>query len=173
MNKKLIIILIILAIIILVVIIGLQIFAMYQKKEITPKTKESEEFIDRNQIKNNYSEREEKVFVVNDIVTTPSGKFNLAEVYKNEIKTYSLGDIVFKENEKYIMIYSPEDISFFISIKDSNFVASRLEAENELLKFLKIDQEIACEINVTIGTTFDVNPTYSGKIYSLSFCPNE
>lgn len=98
--------------------------------------------------------------------------FETNNVYDNPAAILSGNGVLFKENNDFEMAFYPEGDAFIISIKNSDLNPAREKAEADFLQTLGITKDQACQLNVSLGTTFDVNPKNSGREFGLSFCPN-
>lgn len=67
--------------------------------------------------------------------------------------------------------YFEEDGSFAIGLTGKPLEEYHKKASRYLLETLHITEEEACELNVYVGVTYDVDPNLSGKNFMLSFCP--
>lgn len=61
--------------------------------------------------------------------------------------------------------------SFTIALLKEPLGGVRLGMEQFLMNMLGISQNDMCRLNYYVGTTFDVNETYSTKNLGFSFCP--
>jgi hypothetical protein len=72
----------------------------------------------------------------------------------------------------YTLLYVPLDKSFTVSINtDSNIPLIRAEMESDLLAFLGISSQKACELKIHVGIPAHVSTKYIAKNLGLSFCP--
>lgn len=74
-------------------------------------------------------------------------------------------------NEKnYMIIYFGKYDSFLIQILAQPFDENRGAAELRFLQIINAPAEIACQLKVTVNTTYAVDPVLSGNNFGLSFC---
>ena len=78
--------------------------------------------------------------------------------------------ITLSQNGDYHIFYIPSQTLFYITISSSPFDQQKDAAEKEFLEKLGITSEAACKLNVDVATPANVNPSYAGQIYHLSFC---
>ena len=92
--------------------------------------------------------------------------FNSANILNKE------GDMQVSDatNSGYNITYLSQFNEFLISINKSPFDQFRIQAENNFLTKLGINQQEACKLTVVITTPRFVNPNQAGQNYSLSFC---
>lgn len=79
-------------------------------------------------------------------------------------------DTQFIKTSEYQVIYLPQFNQFIITILSTPFLTVRQTAEEEFLQKTGVTQEQACRLDVTIGTTYDVDPINAGTNFPLSFC---
>jgi len=60
--------------------------------------------------------------------------------------------------------------SIRISILKPPFETYRQEAQTALLNTLNISEDMACRLNITMSTSYDVDPDLAGKNLPLRFC---
>ena len=70
----------------------------------------------------------------------------------------------------YNIVYSDVDGSFAVVLSREPLADTRLLMESELKGILNLSESEICELNIYVGTTFDVNPFFSGQNLGLSFC---
>lgn len=80
------------------------------------------------------------------------------------------GDTVFVDTPNYEIIYLPEFNQFIITILSTPFETVRLQAEEEFLLKTGTSRTDACKLDVSVGTTYEVDPTKADRNYGLSFC---
>lgn len=88
----------------------------------------------------------------------------------NPVKIISGEEYVISTNSKFTISYFPINDGFLIILLDKDFIATRSEAENTLLTILGIEREAACRLKVNTTTPKAVNPSMSGRIFTLSWC---
>ena len=80
--------------------------------------------------------------------------------------------ILHNEQTSYTLWYVPIDKSFGVSINSiTNIPLARAEMESDLLAFLGITPEKACELKITVGVPAHVSLDYLRQSFGLSFCP--
>jgi hypothetical protein len=72
----------------------------------------------------------------------------------------------------FSMSYFSEDGSIAIDISSQPLASYREKASRYLLQELGITEAEACELNVYVGVSYDVDQKLSGTNLGLSFCPN-
>lgn len=95
----------------------------------------------------------------------------LNNVYGQTVESLSQGGVDFIENSDYYMAYYPQDQAFVITLLNSDIKTARDNAERDLLKTLGIDEQVSCQLKVSITVPYGVNADASGQEYGLSFCP--
>jgi hypothetical protein len=93
-------------------------------------------------------------------------------IYKDNPKKITSGSVTFRDNNYYTMYYNADDQSFAITINNQNLNVSRKKAEEDFLEILGINKEEACQMDVSLVVTYNVNQKAAGQNYRLSFCPN-
>ncbi len=88
---------------------------------------------------------------------------------------YCLGDgscpAAYK-SEDFTIRYAQDSSSFTISLLKEPLGKARLEAEDFLIDRLGISRTQLCSLNYFIGTTYQVNASYSDKHLGFSSCPD-
>jgi hypothetical protein len=97
----------------------------------------------------------------------------LNNVYSQTVESLSQGGVDFVENSDYYMAYYPQDQAFVITLLNSDIKTARNNAERDLLAVLGIDEQVSCQLKVSITVPYSVNADASGQEYGLSFCPGE
>ncbi len=105
-------------------------------------------------------------------LTTSQGDIETNNLYKNPVANLSNNGVAFKESLDYQMNFYPQDEGFIISILNPDIQKARNVAEADFLAALGITKDQACQLKVTLGVPYSVNPQASGRNYGLSFCPN-
>jgi len=80
------------------------------------------------------------------------------------------GDTVITEKPEFEIIYLAPFNQFIITVLATPFESVRQKAEAEFLQKIGTTKEDACKLDVTIGTTYDVDPINAGTNFPLSFC---
>ena len=104
-------------------------------------------------------------------IQTPNGSIKVSDFTKNPISTTTDAVIIAQTTDYQILNYKI-DKSFFITLLSQPLKQARANAEQALVSNLKITQDQACELNISVKTTKDIDPVYSGHELGLSFCPN-
>lgn len=102
---------------------------------------------------------------VNDISTLQ----NSVEVSTGQYKIDPYD--VYDYDPEFDIVYFESNDSFAISLRREPLSENRRQVEAYLQQQLGITQAEMCELRVYIGTSFDVNPEYSGQDFGFSFCP--
>ncbi len=112
------------------------------------------------------------------VVQGQSEKLVIHDVYKPSIPDKapvvinSDRDVLISDTAEHQMIYFAKDQAFTIVITDPDIQRGREISEKAFLENLKIDEEAACKLRVSLGVPLSVNEEASGLNYGLSFCPN-
>lgn len=77
---------------------------------------------------------------------------------------------VLANNENFSIIYYEKDQSFTINLLSKPLSEARSKAEDKLLSLLNLDFAQACKLNVSVFVPFEVDETYAGQDFGLSFC---
>ena len=80
-------------------------------------------------------------------------------------------EIVKDPQKEFTIVYDPNSDLYIISILNKPFDTIRLLAEQELVKSLKISEQDACKLKVSIGSPHFANPEQTETFTTFSFCP--
>lgn len=112
------------------------------------------------------------------IVTTQTGPVIIADPKRisnmNDLGSglYQMEGTHTDSEAGFSIAYLETEKSFAVDIWKQPLNEYRKQAGQYLIALLKISEEEACKLNVYVGTTYDVDPTLSGKNLGLSFCPD-
>lgn len=73
-------------------------------------------------------------------------------------------------NLPYSVLYSELDDSFSVSLNAKPLLDTRKRFSEDFLKLLNISEAQACNLNVFVGVTYDIDPALSGTNLGLSYC---
>lgn len=77
---------------------------------------------------------------------------------------------ILRSTEEYKIVHLVPENNFQITVYKQPFLTVRKDAEVAFLDALQIDEDVACELDVSVSTPSFVDIEYSGKTYELSFC---
>lgn len=103
-------------------------------------------------------------------LATPRGTVTVNNFYLTAAEVSSNGDALVTTTAAYQIVYYRQDGSFLIHVLAMPFEASRQKAEAEFLEILGVSRADACRLEVTVGTSRDVDENRAGRMYGLSFC---
>lgn len=106
---------------------------------------------------------------------TTEKKVEVNNVYNNPVATIPYNNytgVLFKAADDYSISFYPDGEQFSIIINNSELNMAREKAEAGLLEALGISKEEACQLNVSLRTTIQVNRENAGREFGLSFCPD-
>lgn len=75
------------------------------------------------------------------------------------------------EEERYSLIFYPNESGFLISLATEPLGEMRRIAETDLMQRLQLSKAQMCNLNVQVFTSISVNETYAGQNLGISFCP--
>ena len=99
-------------------------------------------------------------------INTQVGNIIIEDAVENREGQYA----VLRRTKDYEILHYPVDNSFLITIYNVDFEQARTEAELDFLKTLNLSERDVCQLTVTIGVPYFVNPDPSGYSHDLSFC---
>jgi hypothetical protein len=105
------------------------------------------------------------------VKTTDGETVFLNNVYRQPVENLFQNGVIFKENSDYSMAFYPQDQSFIVTLLNSDIKTARNNAERDLLAALEIDEQVSCQLKVSVTVPYGVNADASGQEYGLSFCP--
>lgn len=103
-------------------------------------------------------------------IGTPQGTVTVHNFYSADVPVDEVQDLVFKETQDYLMVYDPENSSFWLAITGTPFDAWRTVAEQDFLQTLGITESDACRLYVTEGVIYSAGDPNDGIPFPLTFC---
>lgn len=104
------------------------------------------------------------------IVNTDSGQVVIADIYQIGEEVKSENEVIIKTTDYYRLTYFKDVDQFLITIIYDDVFSARSLAEEDLLKYLDINENEACQLNVSVGVPFSYSQEYAGVELGLSFC---
>jgi hypothetical protein len=109
------------------------------------------------------------------IVPVGNKQLPIADYSKNAKKVIDDKNVLINGTDEYDILgfnYNNQR-SFLISIKQSsNLEETRKKAEKELISSLGITEKDACELEISVNVSRDIDENLAGRNFGLSFCPN-
>lgn len=103
-------------------------------------------------------------------IKTKSGDVVVHNFYSANTPVNEAQDLVIKITKKYLIVYDPSDMSFWLGIKGKPFEAWQHAAEVDLLKTLAISEAEACRLTATSGVIYSPGDPNNGKSFPLTLC---
>jgi len=102
--------------------------------------------------------------------TIQSSGQQISNVYNTAKEVTLQTDAIMADNENYQIMYFKFSDEFLVTILGSPFESFQKMAERDLISQLKIDENTACRLKVSVTTPSFANPDEAGRTYGLSFC---
>lgn len=102
--------------------------------------------------------------------TLQSSDVEIDNFYRQNPPINSRGDALISKTPLYQIYYFSVEDQFLISILDKDFENIRKIAEQDLIRTLNIDEQVACRLDIIETTPNFVNPEKSGGRYGFSTC---
>jgi len=105
------------------------------------------------------------------VIPTPKGSVTVRDITRNPVQQVT-DNTVIERNDSYSIVYYPNEKSFAITLLAAPLQKSREAAESKFLGDLGIDMAQACELKVSTFVPLEVDESFAGQDYGLSFCPS-